>query len=90
MVIKISSKNQITIPKEIAEAFTLKQGDYLEIKIINHKIVMTPKEAIFEDKYPIEDLEAAEKWLSKDSPANEIHFPSSESAIKYLKERKKK
>ena len=89
MVIKISSKNQVTIPKDIAEAFTLKKGDFLEIQISGHKIVMTPQEVIFEDKYPREDLEAAEKILAKDS-SDQLQFPSSSSLIKHLKGKMKK
>jgi|GEM_PF-5054294 len=31
MVVKISSKHQVTIPKEIAKVFDLHKGDVLEV-----------------------------------------------------------
>jgi AbrB family looped-hinge helix DNA binding protein len=90
MVVKVSSKNQVTIPKEIAEAFTLQKGDVLDVKIVNNKIVMTPKEMILEDKYPRADLEAAEKALSQDWPEEEIVFESGDELLKDLRKRAKK
>ena len=90
MVIKLSSKNQITIPKSIADAFTLQKGDFLEIKIIGDKIMITPKEIIFENKYPRGDLEGAEKKLEKNLSKDEISFNSSRDMVKHLKKRIKK
>jgi len=85
MVVKVSSKHQVTIPKDIAEAFNLKKGDVLEVERKGNRIIMVPKEVILEDKYPQEDLEAAEKVLSKGLPEEEISFKSSKSALSYLK-----
>lgn len=90
MVVKISSKNQVTIPKNIAQIFALRKGDFLDIKIVNNKIVMTPQEAVFEDKYPIADLEAAEKTLSRGQPREEIAFPSGDALVGHLRKRAKK
>ena len=66
MVVKISSKHQVTIPYDIANAFDLKKGDFMEIEKVGNKIIMLPKEVIFEDKYPQEYLEATEKYYQKD------------------------
>ncbi|MFH1309840.1 MAG: AbrB/MazE/SpoVT family DNA-binding domain-containing protein [Candidatus Omnitrophota bacterium] len=90
MVVKISSKHQVTIPKEIADAFDLKKGDVLEVMRKGNKIIMIPKEVILEDKYPNEDLEAAEKVLSKGLPKEEIVYESGEEMITSLKKRMKK
>ena len=90
MVVKVSSKHQITIPKTIADAFSLKKGDVLEIERKGDKIIMTPKEVILEDKYPIEDLKAADKVLSKELPKEEVSFESSKEALSYLKKGMKK
>ena len=89
MVIKISSKNQLTLPKPIAKALALHQGDFLEIEIVDNKIVLTPQEVIFEDKYPQADLEKAEKALARPHPGEEISFPSSGKMINHLKKRTK-
>ena len=90
MVSKVSSKHQVTIPKPIADAFDLKKGDVLEIERQGNKIIMTPKEVIFEDKYPKEDLEAAERALSKGLPKEEIAFKSGVEMVKFFKKRIKK
>jgi len=90
MVVKISSKHQITIPKDIAEIFHLNKGDVLDVQRQGNKIVMVPKEVILEDKYPKEDLEAAEKVLSRGLPKEEISFKSGTGVVNFLKKRAKK
>lgn len=90
MVVKISSKHQVTIPKGIAEAFHLKKGDVLEIARQGNRIIMVPKEVILEDKYPQEDLEAAEEVLAKGLPEEEVAFKSGAAMIKHFKNRIKK
>ena len=90
MVITVSSKHQVTIPKEIAEAFHLKKGDVLEVERKGNKIIMIPKEVILEDKYLREDLEAAEKVLSKGLPREEIAFGSGAAMVRHFKKRIKK
>ena len=87
MITKVSSKHQVTIPKDIAEAFDLKKGDVLEVKREGDKIIMIPKEVILEDKYPKEDLEAAEKALSRGLPKEEVAFKSGEEMVKFFKKR---
>ncbi len=51
---------------------------------------MIPKEVIFEDKYPQEEIEAAEKVLSKGLPTEEVSFKSGTSMMRHLKKRVKK
>ena len=51
---------------------------------------MIPKEVILEDKYPIEDLEVADKALSGALTKEEISFESSKKALSYLKKKIKK
>ena len=90
MIVKVSSKHQVTIPKDIAMTFNLKKGDVLEVGKRGNKIIMIPKEVIFEDKYPREDLKAADKVLSRGLTKKEVSFKSPKSALSYLKKRMKK
>lgn len=90
MVVKISSKHQVTIPRGIAEIFHLKKGDVLEVERVDNKIIMTPKEVILEDKYCQEDLRAAEKALSGASAKEEMHFKSGKEMTNFLRKRIKK
>ncbi|MBU0879020.1 MAG: hypothetical protein KKD55_05355, partial [Candidatus Omnitrophica bacterium] len=72
------------------EVFHLRKGDVLEVHRLGNKIVMTPKEMILEDKYSNEDLEAAEKILSKGLLKEEIAFESGTEMTNFLKKRIKK
>ncbi len=90
MIAKVSSKHQVTIPAPIAAAFGLKKGDVLDIKQNGHQIVMIPKEIIYEEKYPQEDLQAVEAVLARDLPRKEIRFPSGAALVKHLRKRIKK
>lgn len=40
---KIGERYQVVVPKEIREAFNLKPGDYLEVKIVDGAVVMIPQ-----------------------------------------------
>ena len=90
MIIKVSSKHQVTIPSAIAKAFDLKKGDVLEIEHKGNKIIMTPKEVILEDKYLKVDIEGAEKVLAKRLPKEEIVFNSKSEMLSHFKKRIKK
>ena len=90
MVVKISSKHQVTIPKSIAEAFNLRKGDVLEVESRGNKIIMIPKEVIFEDKYPRGDLKAVENALLKGLPKEEVSFKSGAAMVRHFKKRTKK
>lgn len=90
MITTVSSRHQITIPKAIAIMFDLKKGDVLEVERQDNKIIMTPKEVILEEKYPVEDLQAAEKVLSKRVTKEEVRFKSGNDMVKFFKNKTKK
>ena len=39
----LTSKGQMTLPKEIRDRLALKAGDRLDVSIEDHRIVLTPK-----------------------------------------------
>lgn len=90
MLVKMTSKHQVTIPQKISSDFHLGKGDFLEVLRDGNKIIMIPKEVVFEDKYPVEDLEAAEHILSKNLGKEEVKFNSVDAMLKFLKQRVKK
>ncbi len=90
MITTVSSRHQITIPKSIAAMFDLKKGDVLEVERQDNKIIMIPKEVILEEKYPLKDLEAAEKVLSKRVRREEVRFKSGNDMVKFFKNKTKK
>ncbi|WP_299430804.1 AbrB/MazE/SpoVT family DNA-binding domain-containing protein [uncultured Meiothermus sp.] len=45
-VVTVKTKFQVTIPQEVREVLGIAEGDLLEAKVENGKIVLTPKELI--------------------------------------------
>ncbi len=81
MTITMTSKNQVTIPKNIADRFHLKRGSIFDIKIDANKIELIPMELIeksyTEDEYKkLEEIYQREKHTAK---------PMSKGLIKKLK-----
>lgn len=56
-------------------------------KVNSKNKITIPKEMILEDKYPLPDLEGAEKILAQGLSKEEIIFPSGKGLIKELKNR---
>lgn len=44
--VKIGRSRQVTIPKKLFEMLALKEGDYVDVEIKGHQIVLTPKALI--------------------------------------------
>ena len=47
--VTLSSKGQVTIPKEMREALNLQPGDQLIYSIIDGEVIITPKNVDFND-----------------------------------------
>jgi len=90
MLSKISSKHQVVIPKEICILFGLTKGNFVVFKISGNKIIMEPKEIILKDKYPLKDLKAAEKVLSKGLAGKETVFKNGNDMLQHFKKKTKK
>ncbi|MES5100917.1 AbrB/MazE/SpoVT family DNA-binding domain-containing protein [Agrobacterium sp. BA1120] len=45
----LSSKGQVTLPKEMREALNLRPGDQIVYSIIDGEVVLTPKNVDFND-----------------------------------------
>lgn len=53
-MVKVGSSRQVAIPKRVYEELHLRQGDYLEVKVKNDQLVLTPK--VFIEKRLAEGL----------------------------------
>lgn len=90
---KVSSKHQVTIPKEIFEKLKLKPGDYVDVQLRNGKVVLTPKETIDQED---DSWFWSKEWQEKEREADEAiakgevigPFKSGVEAIKALKRAK--
>ena len=58
---KVKQKGQVTIPVEIREELGLAEGDYVEVKQEERRIVLTPKEIV--DRHPRIDAALAERLV---------------------------
>jgi AbrB family looped-hinge helix DNA binding protein len=56
-LVKLRSRGQITIPREIRSALGLADGDLMEIKTVGRKIVLTPQRPVDYSKFPNADDE---------------------------------
>ncbi|MBI1869793.1 MAG: AbrB/MazE/SpoVT family DNA-binding domain-containing protein [Chlamydiae bacterium] len=79
---KISSKNQLTLPKDIVRSLGLRRGDLLSVRRLDNKIILVPQS--FEDKYPEDLLERLEKKLSKGLLPKEKKFSSKRDLLEDL------
>lgn len=75
MVLKLSSKGQLVIPKEIRKALDLQPGTEFEVELVNRRIILRPimdkeklnkilKElrGLAEGTDLLKDLEAEHRW----------------------------
>jgi len=56
-VVKVHHRGQMTIPSSIRSAVGLTDGDFVEVKAVGRKIVLTPRPAIDYSKFPTADDE---------------------------------
>lgn len=42
-VVKLGTSRQVIIPKKIHDRLGLEPGDYLEVELLNDKVILTPK-----------------------------------------------
>ncbi len=83
MHVTLSSKNQLTLPKNIVLTLAIHKGDILSVKLRENKIILTPQ--ALEDKYPTNLLDCVEKKLQKGTLPGEKKFSSVAKLIKHLK-----
>ncbi|HML05034.1 MAG TPA: AbrB/MazE/SpoVT family DNA-binding domain-containing protein [Methanobacterium sp.] len=64
MNIKLKKRNQVTIPNDVSKAFNLKEGDILDLKIIDGVIVLQPMDLVKRDMQELD--EELNKFKSQD------------------------
>ena len=63
-IIKLKSRNQVTIPKSIAEKFDIHEGSLFSVEAKDNFIKLIPVE--IEPRWTPEELEAIEKIFEKE------------------------
>ena|SRR5580698_8863707 len=56
-LVKVQSKGQMTIPRRVRSAIGLVDGDFVDVKAVGKKIVITPQVMVDRSKFPSADDE---------------------------------
>ena len=89
-IMKISSQRQVRIPKRIMQMLNIDIGDFIEIDVQEHEIVLKPRKLIDPSQgwYWTKEWQTMESEVDKQVELDEISdkFNNTEDAIKWLKE----
>lgn len=93
MVIKMTVKNQITVPKKLLERAglsNLKDDErYFDIEVKDNVILLKPVTVIVEERIPPEQWPKFEDWATRIERGDRV-FDSTEKANEFLKKKIKK
>lgn len=93
MIAKMTTKNQITIPKKILERAGLKDlrenEKYFDIEVKDIGIFLKPVTLVVEDRIPSHQWEKFEDWANK-IDKEDVVFTSAKKANSFLKKRIRK
>ncbi|MBI2336440.1 MAG: AbrB/MazE/SpoVT family DNA-binding domain-containing protein [Deltaproteobacteria bacterium] len=91
MLTKVTSKNQLTLPKKALESlgFSADEEKYFDIEVKGNKLIMTPVVVTVEEKIPPAQWEKFKKWALEDK-TGDVVFNTAASSISFLEKRKKK
>ena len=86
-LIKVSRNGELILPTAIRRALDVRAGDYVQLKLVGHSVVVTPKKVLDKDQsyYWSEEWQAAERAADADIAAGRIKtFDDVDELIKEL------
>lgn len=89
--VTLRKRGQITIPKEIIDELDLKEGETLEIRLVDGKMVIVPTIAVAKDQawFWTEEWQREEREVEKQIQEGRISKPmNAEEAIDFLEQLK--
>ncbi|MBI5034943.1 MAG: AbrB/MazE/SpoVT family DNA-binding domain-containing protein [Chloroflexi bacterium] len=90
-IAKLSRNGQLTLPPAIRRALKLRAGEFVEMKLVGHSLVVTPKKIIDKDQayYWSAEWQAAEREADIDILAGRVKkFDTVDELVKELHSRK--
>ncbi len=90
---RVTRNGQITLPAAVRRALDLEEGDYIEVRVDEDAIVLTPKKLVDKSQayFWSEEWQAAEREASKDVAAGRVHeFDDPEKLIDSLRKGRRK
>ena len=89
-IMKISPQRQVRIPKRVMQMLNIDIGDFVEIDVHEHEIVLKPRKLIDPSQgwYWTKEWQKMESDVEKQIELNEMSdkFNNPEDAMKWLKE----
>jgi len=89
-IMKISTQRQVRIPKKIMQMLNIDIGDFVEIDVQEHEIVLKPRKLIDPSQgwYWTKEWQTMESEVDKQVELDQISdkFNNSDDAIQWLKE----
>lgn len=85
--VRFKKKAQVTIPYDFVQELNLKEGDNLECRLENGKIVIVPVVSIPKDQawFWSEEWQEGEREAEEDIKAGRVHsFDDAEEAVEWL------
>ncbi|MFQ6057256.1 MAG: AbrB/MazE/SpoVT family DNA-binding domain-containing protein [Anaerolineae bacterium] len=83
-LVKVTRSGQITIPAAVRRAANIQEGDYVEVTVVDDKVVLTPKRLVDKSQayFWTEEWQAAEREADEDIRAGRVRaFESAEELI---------
>lgn len=73
-LVKVTRSGQITIPAAIRQALNLQEGDYVEVRLADDRIILTPKQVVDKSQayFWTEEWQAAEREADEDIRAGRV------------------
>ena len=89
-IMKISPQRQVRIPKKLMQMLSIETGDFVEIDVQNHEIVLKPRKLID----PAQGWHWTKEWQHMESEVDEqiekdemsVKFENPEDSIQWLQE----
>jgi len=73
-LVKMTRSGQITIPAAIRQALNIQEGDFIEVSMVDDKVVLTLKQVVDKSQayFWTEDWQAAEREADEDIRAGRV------------------
>ena len=83
-LVKVARSGQITIPVAIRQALNIQEGDYVEVSLVDDKVVLVPKQVVDKSQayFWTEEWQTAEREADEDIHAGRVRvFESVEELL---------
>ena len=73
-LIKVTRNGQITIPAAIRKALSIKEGDHIEVRVADDRVILIPKQLVDKSQayFWTEEWQAAEREVDEDIGAGRV------------------